>query len=171
MASSLSLILGGAASGKSAFAEKCVLDQGGTPTYIATAQAWDDEMRAKIAAHVAARGDGWTTVEAPLNLPEAIAQSGDAPILIDCLTLWLTNLMLADHDVDQATEALIAALDASPAAITMVSNEVGQGIVPDNALSRQFRDAQGRLNIRMATQSTRVAQVIAGLPNVLKGSF
>ncbi|WP_407495204.1 bifunctional adenosylcobinamide kinase/adenosylcobinamide-phosphate guanylyltransferase [Pseudooceanicola sp. MF1-13] len=171
MQTPLTLILGGAASGKSAFAEKTVLAQGGTPVYIATAQAWDDEMRAKIQAHVTARGPHWTTIEAPFDLAEAIEKAGSAPILIDCLTLWLTNLILAEKDVQAETDTLIAALSDSPAPITMVTNEVGQGIVPDNALSRQFREAQGRLNIRMAAQATRVAQVIVGLPNVLKGSF
>lgn len=172
MAKTLTLILGGAASGKSAFAEKIVLGSGLKPTYIATAQAFDDEMREKISRHVAARGSVWNTLESPLALPETLRGiSPDQSVLIDCLTLWLSNLLLMERDIELATQDLMSALQTCPAPVTMVSNEVGQGIVPDNALSRQFREAQGRLNIEIAAQADRVAQLVAGLPNVLKGSF
>ena len=170
MPQSLTLILGGAASGKSAYAENIVLASGLDPLYIATAQAFDDEMRTKIDLHVARRGTAWRTIEAPMDLPGALAGlRADHIVLIDCLTLWLTNHLLADSDPGPATDALIAALAACPAPVVMVSNEVGLGIVPDNALARRFREAQGRLNIRMAQAADCVVQVVAGLPNVLKG--
>ncbi|MGR3550640.1 bifunctional adenosylcobinamide kinase/adenosylcobinamide-phosphate guanylyltransferase [Pseudooceanicola sp.] len=172
MASPLTFILGGAASGKSHFAEQVVLSQGEHPLYIATAQAYDAEMQAKIDAHVASRGPRWTTVEAPLDLAEALANAPtDRNILIDCMTLWLTNLMIAGHDLEQSREALMSALSARRGPVTLVSNEVGQGIVPDNALARRFRDAQGRLNIRLAAEADCVVQVVAGLPNLLKGQL
>ncbi|EAQ05081.1 Possible adenosyl cobinamide kinase/ cobinamide phosphateguanylyltransferase [Pseudooceanicola batsensis HTCC2597] len=172
MASPCFFVLGGAASGKSAFAERLVLQSGFPPVYIATAQAFDDEMRDKIARHVAARGSRWDTIEAPVDLPGALA--GVAPgraVLVDCLTLWLTNLLLTETDPEAATDDLLAALDAAPGPVTLVSNEVGQGIVPDNSLSRRFREAQGRLNIRMAQRADCVVQVVAGLPNPLKGQL
>ena len=166
----LTLVLGGAASGKSGYAEMRVTRSGKPRLYIATAQAFDDEMKEKIARHVAMRGTGWTTIEAPFDIAGALeAASSDHSVLIDCATLWLTNLMLADHDIDAATDALLAAIDICPAEITIVTNEVGQGIVPDTALARRFREAQGRLNIRLAARADRVVQVIAGLPNTLKG--
>jgi adenosylcobinamide kinase / adenosylcobinamide-phosphate guanylyltransferase len=166
----LTLVIGGARSGKSRFAEGLVLASGGAPRYIATAEAWDDEMRARIAQHRADRGAGWTTVEAPLNLAAALgdARQGEV-VLVDCATLWLTNHMLADHDLDHECGALIAAALVCPAPVVIVSNEVGQGIVPDNALARRFRDAQGRLNQQLAAKADRVIVVIAGLPLVLKG--
>lgn len=172
MTAPLTLLLGGAASGKSAMAETLVRATGLPRIYIATAQAFDAEMKAKIETHRTARGAGWTTVEAPLDLAAAVTGiSADHAILIDCLTLWLTNLTLAGTDPDTATDALIAALDATACPVTTVSNEVGQGIVPDNALARQFREAQGRLNIRMAARADTVIQVTAGLPTVLKGTL
>lgn len=168
----LTLILGGAASGKSAFAEKCVFQSGLSRVYIATSQAFDTEMQAKIDAHKIQRGPEWHTIEAPFDLDAALAGlRADQAVLIDCLTMWLSNLMLDGRDSTAATDDLIAAIDQCPARITCVTNEVGQGIVPDNALARQFREAQGRLNIRMAARADRVAQIIAGLPNVLKGTF
>jgi adenosyl cobinamide kinase/adenosyl cobinamide phosphate guanylyltransferase len=167
---SVTLVLGGARSGKSALAERLVLAAGPAPVYIATAEAWDDEMRARIAQHRAARdGKGWRTVEAPLDLPGALAQAGDAPVLVDCLTLWLTNLMLGEHDIDAATAALMSALDR-PALTVLVANEVGLGIVPDNALARRFRDAAGRLNQQVAARAETVVFTAAGLPLVLKGA-
>jgi adenosylcobinamide kinase/adenosylcobinamide-phosphate guanylyltransferase len=127
-------------------------------------------MRARIARHRADRGDGWKTIEAPLDLCTALAAAGqDEVVLIDCATLWLTNHLLADHDLESETALLLAALAACPAPVIMVSNEVGWGIVPDNALSRTFRDAQGRLNQRLATQADLVVGVMAGLPMLLKG--
>lgn len=167
----VTLVLGGARSGKSALAERLVLAAGPSPVYIATAEAWDDEMRARIAQHRAERdGQGWRTIEAPLDLPGALAQAGDAPVLVDCLTLWLTNLMLADHDIDAATAALLGALDR-PAPTVLVANEVGLGIVPDNALARRFRDAAGRLNQQVAARAETVVFTAAGLPLALKGSL
>lgn len=164
-------VLGGARSGKSVMAERFVRRVGGDAIYIATAQAWDDEMADRIARHRADRGDGWATVEAPLDLPQALAaaaQPGRA-VLVDCLTLWLSNLMLAEQDIDAASDALAAAVFAARCPVAMVSNEVGLGIVPDNALARRFRDAQGRLNQRMAAAADVVIFCAAGLPLVMKG--
>lgn len=162
----LSLILGGARSGKSARAERLLA---GAPekVYIATGQAFDGEMAARIQAHQARRGAGWTTVEEPLDLPAALAQ--DRPVLVDCLTLWLSNLMLGDHDVEAATARLEAALDTAAGPVILVANEVGLSIVPDNALARRFRDAAGVLNQRVAARCDRVEFVAAGLPMLLKG--
>lgn len=143
-----------------------------TPVYMATAQIRDAEMAAKVAAHRAQRGPGWRTVEEPLDLPAALAgvSLGEA-VLIDCATLWLTNLMLADADLGLAETALWAALDRCPAPVVIVSNEVGMGIVPDNALARRFRNAQGRLNQRLAARAGLAVLVVAGLPLVLKGTW
>ena len=140
--------------------------------YVATAEAWDDEMRARIAAHRLGRGDDWTTVEAPLDLAKALADIPASDIvLVDCATLWLTNHMLADHDLDRESLLLLDALSSCPAPVIIVSNEVGWGIVPDNALARRFRDAQGRLNQQLAAQAGRVIGVMAGLPMGLKGTL
>ena len=165
----VTLVLGGARSGKSALAEGVVRAAGPSPVYIATAEAWDDEMRARIAEHRTQRdGQGWRTVEAPLDLPGALAAAGSAPVLVDCLTLWLTNLMLGEHDIPAASAALLAALDR-PGPTVLVANEVGLGIVPDNALARRFRDAAGRLNQQVAARADTVVFTAAGLPMVLKG--
>ena len=174
----LSLVIGGARSGKSALAERLVraerLGQAKTraQVYIATAQAWDDEMRDRIARHREDRGQGWHTVEAPLDLCAALAAvPGDAAVLIDCATLWLSNQMLAGRDIETEATALLSALAACPAPVTIVSNEVGWSIVPENALARRFRDAQGRLNQRLAAHADLVVAVMAGLPMVLKGAL
>ncbi|MAM62729.1 bifunctional adenosylcobinamide kinase/adenosylcobinamide-phosphate guanylyltransferase [Maritimibacter sp. UBA3975] len=168
----LTLIVGGAASGKSAYAERLMEATGRPMIYVATAQAFDEEMRAKIEAHKARRGAGWTTVEAPLDLAAALeASDPDAAVLVDCATLWLTNHLLADHDLASAEAALVEGLVACPAPVVVVTNEVGAGIVPDNALSRRFRAAQGRLNQTLATHADRVVTVIAGLPLALKGGL
>ncbi len=172
----LSLVLGGASSGKSAFAEALVMATGRPRVYIATAQAFDSEMKIKIAAHKVQRGPDWRTVEEPLNLVAALAGVGPGEaVLIDCASLWLTNHLLAGNDLAGVSDALCASLaaslDASAAPVVIVSNEVGQGIVPDNALSRQFRAAQGRLNQRLAAQAGLVVAVMAGLPLVLKGQL
>jgi adenosylcobinamide kinase/adenosylcobinamide-phosphate guanylyltransferase len=138
--------------------------------YIATAEAWDEEMRERIATHRQDRGEGWETVDAPLDLAGALAAvPADAAVLVDCATLWLTNHMLAEHDLALETGRLLAALAACAAPVVVVSNEVGWGIVPDNALARRFRDAQGRLNQQMAAQADLVVGVMAGLPFALKG--
>jgi adenosylcobinamide kinase/adenosylcobinamide-phosphate guanylyltransferase len=166
----LTLVIGGARSGKSTFAERLVTTTTRSRRYIATAEAWDDEMRDRVARHREDRGADWITVEAPLDLAAALASaSGDEVVLVDCATLWLTNHLLADHDLGLETAALLTALATCAAPVVIVSNEVGWGIVPDNALARQFRDAQGRLNQRLAAEAGLVVTVIAGLPLVLKG--
>jgi adenosylcobinamide kinase/adenosylcobinamide-phosphate guanylyltransferase len=168
----LTLVVGGARSGKSRFAEGLVTASGYRRRYIATAEAWDDEMRDRIAQHQRDRGEDWTTVEAPLDLPGALAMvSADEVVLIDCATLWLTNHLLADHDIPAQTEELVTALAACPAPVIIVTNETGWGIVPENALARRFRDEQGRLNQRLANVAGLVVTVIAGLPMVLKGQL
>lgn len=166
----LSLVIGGARSGKSGLAERLVTGSGLTRRYIATAEAWDDEMRDRIARHRAERGQGWITVEAPLDLTAALAQADSGEVvLVDCATLWLTNHLLAEHDLAREAEGLFTALSGCAAPVVIVSNEVGWGIVPDNALARAFRDAQGRLNQQIAAQAGLVVGVMAGLPMVLKG--
>ena len=164
----LTLITGGAASGKSRHAERLVLSAASAPVYIATAQAWDTEMQAKIKRHQARRS-GWHEIEAPHDLcaPLAAVTPRDI-VLIDCLTLWLTNHVLADSDLAAQTDALCTALDQCAARVVAVTNEVGQGIVPDHALGRQFREAQGALNQRIAAQADAVTAVMCGLPLVLK---
>lgn len=168
----LTLVLGGAASGKSAYAESLVVKSSRPRIYIATAQAFDLEMKQKITDHQAMRGPDWTTVEAPLDVPSALAKTtAQDVVLIDCATLWLTNILLADEDVSKAGQDLLHALAAASCPIVIVSNEVGQGIVPDNALSRKFRNAQGRLNQDIAAQANTVVAVMAGLPLALKGAL
>ena len=165
------LILGGAASGKSAYAESLVFQEDRSRVYVATSQAWDDEMRQKIADHKAQRGPNWRTIEEPVDMTAALATvSADEIVLIDCATLWLTNVMLGDHDLEPETRAFLAAIEACPAPVIIVSNETGLGIVPDNKLARDFRNAQGRLNQRLAQISDAVVFVAAGLPMVMKGS-
>ena len=168
----LALVLGGAASGKSALAERLVTSLGRPRVYIATAQAWDAEMQRKIVRHRDARGHDWRTVEAPLDLVSALRDVNlDEVVLIDCATLWLTNRMLAEHDLVAAEAELFAALEACPAPVAVVSNEVGLGIVPDTPLGRRFREAQGGLNQRLAARADLVIFVAAGLPLVLKGTL
>lgn len=166
----LTLVLGGAASGKSAFAENLV--ERGSPSrlYIATAKAFDAEMEQKIAIHRDRRGQGWRTLEAPEDVGRALDQaSPDDVVLFDCATMWLSNVMMADGDIPTERSKLLAALAACPAPVVVVTNEVGSGIVPENALARAFREEQGRLNIALAAQADCAVQVVAGLPNVLKG--
>ena len=160
----VTFVLGGARSGKSRHAEVLVQAHPGPWTYVATAQGWDDEMRARIAAHRALRPPGWRTIEAPMDLAGAL--DTPEPVLVDCLTLWLTNLMLADRAVDWP--ALRTALEMRQAPTVIVSNEVGLGIVPDNALARAFRDAAGVLHQQVAAQADRVLFMVAGLPMVVK---
>lgn len=165
----LTLILGGARSGKSRHAETLIEALPPPWTYIATAQAYDDEMRARIAEHRDRRSSSWLTVDAPLALPEAIRQVPPGqPLLVDCLTLWLTNLMLAERDVAAASAELIAACAVSSGPIVLVSNEVGLGIVPENALARRFRDEAGRLHQSLAAKADRVILMVAGLPVLVK---
>lgn len=163
----LTLILGGARSGKSRRAEALVTALPPPWTYIATAEAFDTEMVARIAAHRARRDAGWETLDAPRELP-AMLRAARPPVLVDCLTLWLSNLMLAERDVVAETSALEAALAAREGPVVLVSNEVGSGIVPATPLGRRFRDAQGVLNQRMAAIADQVELVVAGLPLRLK---
>ncbi|MCV6584803.1 MAG: bifunctional adenosylcobinamide kinase/adenosylcobinamide-phosphate guanylyltransferase [Marinibacterium sp.] len=164
------LVIGGAASGKSGFAEALVTATGRPRSYIATAQVFDDEMSAKVDRHKTMRGSGWSTIEAPLDPGPALSGLGPGDIaLLDCATMWLTNQMLADADLDAAQATLLAQIAATRGSVVVVTNEIGQGIVPENALARRFREAQGRLNIALAAQMDLVVQVVAGLPNVLKG--
>jgi adenosylcobinamide kinase / adenosylcobinamide-phosphate guanylyltransferase len=166
---SLTFLLGGARSGKSAHAEKLVTAAPAPWTYIATAQPHDDEMTERIALHRARRGEGWYTVDAPLDLVSAIAAVPDGrPLLVDCLTLWLSNHMLADHDVEAEADRLAEVLGRPRGNWFVVSNEVGLGIVPDNALARKFRDAAGRLNQKIAARADRVLFMVAGLPLQVK---
>ena len=165
----LTLVLGGARSGKSRHAEALIEALPAPWTYIATAQAYDDEMRARIAEHRARRSRDWRTVDAPVALPEAIRNApARQPILVDCLTLWLTNLLLAERDIAIATGELVAACREAAAPVVLVSNEVGLGIVPDNALARRFREEAGRLHQRLAAQAGRVVFMVAGLPMQVK---
>jgi len=163
------LILGGARSGKSARAERLTLAlaAGGTATYLATSEAGDAEMSDRIAEHRARRGPAWVTREVPLDLAAALADETQ-PVLVDCLTLWLSNLMAEERDIAAETARLAAALSEATAPVVLVSNEVGMGIVPDNALARAFRDHAGRLHQAIAQVCDRVELVVAGLPLILK---
>jgi adenosylcobinamide kinase/adenosylcobinamide-phosphate guanylyltransferase len=167
----LTLILGGARSGKSRYAERLVEEAAASGTYCATAEAGDAEMAARIAAHRARRSGFWRTVEAPLAVAATIRAEAteDRPLLIDCLTLWLSNLMLAGTPLDQEFATLRMALRDAAGPIVLVANEVGLGLVPDTPLGRDFRDAAGRLNQEIAALADRVVFVAAGLPLVLKG--
>ncbi|MBZ9948169.1 bifunctional adenosylcobinamide kinase/adenosylcobinamide-phosphate guanylyltransferase [Mesorhizobium sp. BR1-1-11] len=165
----LTFIIGGARSGKSPHAETLMTALPSPWTYIATAQAYDDEMQQRIALHRSRRGEGWTTIDAPLGLVGALeALPEDQPVLVDCLTLWLTNHMLADHDVEAECRRLADMLSRPRGPWFVVSNEVGQGIVPDNALGRRFRDAAGRLNQQVAAIAETVLLMVAGLPLKVK---
>jgi adenosylcobinamide kinase/adenosylcobinamide-phosphate guanylyltransferase len=165
----LTLVLGGARSGKSSFAESLVTALPGPWTYVATGEARDTEMVERIAQHARRRGPGWVTREEPLALAELVAGATAArPMLIDCLTLWLSNVMLAQRNVEAESARLLDALQNAAGPIVAVSNEVGLGIVPDNALARAFRDAQGRLNAAVAAQADTVVLMAAGLPLTLK---
>ena len=164
------LVLGGARSGKSCHAQALAEAIAPARLYIATAQAFDAEMRDRIAHHQSDRDASWTTIEAPHDLPAAIRARADAPvILVDCLTLWLSNRLLADADLESAASDLLGAIATTTAPIILVSNEVGFGIVPDNALARRFRDAAGRLNQRLAAACDVVELVVAGIPLRLRG--
>jgi adenosylcobinamide kinase/adenosylcobinamide-phosphate guanylyltransferase len=163
------LVLGGARSGKSAYAESLFAGHP-APVYLATGESRDDEMAARIRLHRERRGAAWRTVEAPLDLMDVLraeAVPGRA-VLVDCLTLWIANLMEAARDVDGEGERLAALLPSLAAPVVFVANEVGLGIVPDNALARRFRDHAGRLNQRIAAACPRVVFIAAGLPLVLK---
>lgn len=163
------LVLGGARSGKSRLAEACLTALPGPRLYVATGRAWDEEMRARIAHHKAERAHaGWQTVEEPLDVPGVLERHASTPALLDCLTLWLTNLLLDERDVEAESVRLLQSLSARLAPTVLVGNEVGLGIVPDNALARRFRDEAGRLHQRLAAEAARVVFVAAGLPMILK---
>lgn len=164
------LILGGARSGKSRYAQVRAEALTGELVYLATAQAFDQEMGERIALHRADRGTRWSTVEAPLELAETITACSTlgTVVLVDCLTLWASNLILAERDTDAATEGLVRAVSRARGPVILVANEVGLGIVPDNALARKFRDAAGRINQEMAAAVDEVVMTFAGLPLVLK---
>lgn len=167
----LTLILGGARSGKSRYAESLIAILPPPWLYVATAQAGDEEMTARISTHREHRGPEWRTVEAPCQLVVALQNAGTTPVLVDCLTLWLSNLMLAGIDIEAETAHLERALTAAVAPVVLVANEVGAGIVPDHPLGRKFRDLQGMLNQRMAARADRVVLMVAGLPLALKGAL
>lgn len=164
-------MLGGARSGKSRHAQHVAETFSRERLFIATAQAFDDEMIDRIARHQADRDASWRTIEAPIELSDAIRGHGSPGrvLLIDCLTLWLSNLLLADADLDTASDALVDSLRTASADIVLVSNEVGFGIVPDNPLARRFRDAAGRLNQKMAAVCSATDLVVAGIPLRIAG--
>ncbi len=164
------LVLGGARSGKSAFAERMAADCGLKKIYLATGRAFDGEMEDRIAKHQQDRGEGWTTIEEPLKLAETLTNNSkpDRIILVDCLTLWVTNLMMAKKNLEAECETLCQCLDNLKGPVIFVSNEVGQGIVPDNKMARAFRDHAGRLHQMIASKAETVYFVTAGLPQKLK---
>ena len=165
----MTLVLGGARSGKSRYAEWLIATYPPPWMYIATAEARDDEMAERIAAHKARRDASWQTIEAPHDIADALtAAPAEAAVLVDCLTLWLANLLEGTLDIDAQTARLQDALTARVGPTVLVSNEVGLGIVPDNALARRFRDLQGTLNQNLAARATRVILMVAGLPVAVK---
>lgn len=168
----LTFITGGARSGKSARAQALAELHSGELVYLATAQAFDDEMTDRIARHRLDRGPRWRTVECPIDLPEAITREAhpDRVLLADCLTLWTSNLLLEGLDFAGASQRLVDALSTARSSVILVSNEVGMGIVPDNALARQFRDMAGRLNQHIAAIADRAELVVAGLVIPMKAS-
>lgn len=163
-------VLGGARSGKSVFAEG-LAGRHARRTYLATAEPIDDEMRRRIEEHRERRGEGWRTFEAPLDLASPLREAEDDVVLVDCLTVWLGNLLHHGRDVAGEMNRLLEALSETPAGVVLVSNEVGLGLVPETRLGRTFRDAQGRLNQRIAAVCGDVFFVAAGLPLVLKGKL
>ncbi|MGD0722481.1 MAG: bifunctional adenosylcobinamide kinase/adenosylcobinamide-phosphate guanylyltransferase [Roseiarcus sp.] len=164
------LVLGGARSGKSGYALALAEAAAGERLYLATGSAGDAEMAARIARHRSERGEGWTTLEEPLALAEALAREARAArvVLVDCLTFWLANAMFARRDPAEETARLCAAIEALAGPAVFVSNEVGSGIVPETRLGRDFRDEQGRLNQAVARACGGVALVVAGVPIQLK---
>ena len=165
------LVLGGARSGKSAFAERLVTETGLSRHYLATGRAWDEEMRERIARHRSDRGEGWQTHEEPVELVARL-ETLDHPanvILVDCLTLWVTNLMMEERVMVQEFARLAAFVPRAQAKLVLVSNEVGLGIVPENRMARDFRDHSGRLHQAIAQSAAEVYFIAAGLPLKMKG--
>lgn len=168
----LSFVLGGAASGKSLWAENHLLCSGLDPVYLATSRVFDDEIKFKINLHKKRRDSRWLNIEADSDLRQPLsALTASQGVLIDCATMWLTNQMMDGQNLQLAQTELLSALSDCNAPIVVVSNEVGQGIVPDNAMAREFREAQGRLNIALAAQADTAVLVTAGLPQLLKGTL
>jgi adenosyl cobinamide kinase/adenosyl cobinamide phosphate guanylyltransferase len=166
----VTLVLGGARSGKSRYAEGLIAALPPPWAYVATAEALDHEMASRIRAHRARRGPSWRTIEAPRDLPVALAACEQAPVLVDCLTLWLSNLMMAEADIEAEIARFERAVEAVSAPVVLISNEVGSGVVPEYPLGRTFRDAQGALNQRMAARADHVVLMVAGLPLAIKGT-
>ena len=164
------LVFGGTRSGKTGYALKIALQSGLKPIMLATAQVQDDEMRERVAAHKLERGTQWELFEEPTALADALRQLARPHhiVVVDCLTLWLSNLMMDDQDIEQKTHELVWEVANIGGPVIFVSNELGLGTVPSHALTRKFRDAQGRLNQAMAQACDRVVFVRAGLPQVLK---
>lgn len=164
------LVIGGARSGKSRYAQSRAEALPGKPVFIATAQAFDDEMTDRIVRHRLDRGPRWRTVEAPIDLADAIAAEArpGKVLLVDCLTLWASNLLLGERDHLAELDRVVAALRAARAPIILVANEVGLGIVPDNPLARAFRDVAGTINQRIAAAVDEACFLVAGLPMRLK---
>ncbi len=170
MLPSMTFVLGGAASGKSVFAENLIVNSGLIPVYLATARIWDAEIKDRVQVHRDRRDAAWINCEATHDLADILQDrhAGEA-VLIDCATMWLTNHVMDGNDLALAQAALLQALADCAAPVVIVSNELGQGIVPADAKTRAFREAQGRLNIALAARADTAVQVVAGLPNVLKG--
>jgi adenosylcobinamide kinase/adenosylcobinamide-phosphate guanylyltransferase len=172
MSGKLTLVIGGAASGKSAFAEHLVVQSGLSQVYLATARVLDDEMGVKVERHKQMRGAGWQTLETPLSPEDELADlNANQAVLLDCATMWLMNHLMDETDMSAAESALIDGLCTCKADCVIVTNELGLGIVPADALSRRFRQKQGELNQRLAENADTVINVIAGLPQVLKGAL
>ncbi len=169
----LSLITGGARSGKSAYGEALIaahpVSAGSRPLYLATAESGDEEMAARIRRHRSRRGENWDTIEEPLDIAGVIEAHIDRAIVVDCLTLWLSNLLAAGRDPALEGGRLVEVLGAAPGPVVVITNEVGQGIVPGNALARRFRDEAGLLNQSIAAIAHHVILMAAGLPMTLKG--
>lgn len=168
----MSFVLGGAASGKSLWAENLLLSSRLDPVYLATSRVFDDEIKDRIKVHKSRRSAQWRSFEQDLYVADTLdTLSRNDVVLIDCATMWLTNHMLDSHDLEKEQGQLLSAIGACKAPVIIVSNEVGHGIVPDNALARSFREAQGRLNIALAAQADLAVLIIAGIPQVLKGQL
>ena len=168
----LTFVLGGAASGKSVWAENYLLSRRLDPVYLATSRALDDEIKSRIKVHQSRRSDQWRTLEHETDLgPGLLTVAESEAVLIDCATMWLTNHLMDESDTSRARSGLLSDIAACRGPVVVVSNEVGHGIVPENALARHFRDLQGRLNIALAEQADVVVLVTAGLPQVLKGQL
>ncbi|MDE1158396.1 MAG: bifunctional adenosylcobinamide kinase/adenosylcobinamide-phosphate guanylyltransferase [Neorhizobium sp.] len=167
----VTFVLGGARSGKSGFSERIVCDTGLERHYIATGRAYDGEMQERIARHRIDRGEGWVTHEEPLALSETLRSvaASDRAVLVDCLTLWITNLMMDGADIAAQSKELVETLSISPGSIVLVSNEVGLGIVPENRMAREFRDHAGRLHQAVASVADEVHFIAAALSLKMKG--